>query len=171
MEINDDLVLKWEPKIQKMVSNVFVVGMERDDIAQELRISLLKSAKAYDENRGVSFHTYLHTAMVNTLRTLITKAKRIPELRSLDSSYEGSNTVPLEILNALIDPSNYEQVIETNHLIESNNLTFKEQLFLKLKLEGLTMEEITEDIGESAYKVRQGLREKFSNFNDTYETN
>ena len=41
MEINDDLVLKWEPKIQKMVSNVFVVGMERDDIAQELRISLL----------------------------------------------------------------------------------------------------------------------------------
>ena len=113
MEINDDLVLKWEPKIQKMVSNVFVVGMERDDIAQELRISLLKSAKAYDESRGVSFHTYLHTAMVNTLRTLITKAKRIPELRSLDSSYEGSNTVPLEILNALIDPSNYEQVIET----------------------------------------------------------
>ena len=171
MEINDDLVVKWEPKIQKMVSNVFVVGMEGDDIAQELRISLLKSAKAYDENRGVSFHTYLHTAMVNTLRTLITKAKRIQELRSLDSYYEGSNTVPLEILNALIDPSNYEQVIETNHLIESNNLTFKEQLFLKLKLEGLTMEEITEDLGESAYKVRQGLREKFSNFNDTYETN
>jgi hypothetical protein len=33
------------------------------------------------------------------------------------------------------------------------------------------MEEITEDLGESAYKVRQGLREKFSNFNDTYETN
>ena len=74
--------------------------------------------------------------MVNTLRTLITKAKRIPELRSLDSSYEGSNTVPLEILNALIDPSNYEQVIETNHLIESNNLTLKEQLF-KIKVRRL----------------------------------
>ena len=27
------------------------------------------------------------------------------------------------------------------------------------------MEEITEDLGESAYKVRQGLREKFSDIN------
>ena len=170
MRINDDLILKWEPKIQKMVSNVFVLGMERDDIAQELRICLLKSARAYDENRGVSFHTYLHTAMVNTLRTLISKAKRLPDSRSLDSSYEGSDAVPIEILNALIDPHDYEQVIETNQLSESNNLNFKEQLFLKLKLDGLTMEEITEDLGESAYKVRQGLREKFTDFNNIYET-
>ena len=166
MEINDDLITQWEPKIQKMVSNVFVIGMDRDDIAQELRISLVKSAKAYDTNRGVSFHTYLHTAMVNTLRTLISKAQKQPEVRSLDTSYEGTTTVPLEILNALIDPADYEQMVETNSLIESNLLSTNEKLFLKLKLEGLTMEEITEDLGESAYKVRQSLRDKFGEFND-----
>lgn len=68
MQINDDLIIKWEPKIQKMVSGVFVVGMEKDDIAQELRIATIKAAKAYDKERGVIFHTYLHTTMVNTIK-------------------------------------------------------------------------------------------------------
>ena len=53
MEIDDSLVLQWEPKIQKMVSTVFVVGMDRDDIAQELRIALIKTAKAFDPDRGI----------------------------------------------------------------------------------------------------------------------
>ena len=44
MEINDDLIIQWEPKIQKMVSNSFVVGMDKDDLAQELRIALVKAA-------------------------------------------------------------------------------------------------------------------------------
>ena len=51
LEINDDLIKQWEPKIQKMVSSSFVVGMDKEDIAQELRISLVKAAKAYDETR------------------------------------------------------------------------------------------------------------------------
>ena len=31
------------------------------------------------------------------------------------------------------------------------------------------MEEITEDLGESAYKVRQTLREKFVNLSDEFK--
>ena len=75
MEINNDLVIQWEPKVQKMSSSAFIVGMDKEDLAQELRISLLKAAKAYDEGRGISFHTYLHTSLVNTIRTLISKAQ------------------------------------------------------------------------------------------------
>ena len=33
------------------------------------------------------------------------------------------------------------------------------------------MEEITEDLGESAYKVRQILREKFADLAEDYEIN
>ena len=76
MIIDDDLVIQWEPKIQKMLSNVFVIGMDRDDIAQELRIALIKAARGFDENRGVLFHTYLHTTLVNTIRSLITRVSR-----------------------------------------------------------------------------------------------
>ena len=168
MEINDDLVTQWNPKIQKMVSNSFILGLDREDVAQDLRISLIKAAKAFDENRGIVFHTYLHTSLVNTIRTLISKAQRQPDQRSLDNVFPESGQLPKSIAHALIDdkPENLIAEIESNLYMDAQGLDDKEKFFLKLKLEGLTMEEITEDLGESAYKVRQSLREKFEQLSD-----
>lgn len=160
MEVNNELVAQWEPKIQKMSSNSFVVGLDKEDLAQELRIALVKAARAYDDSKGAIFHTYLHTSLVNTIRTLITKAQRKPIVRSIDLTFDGSNTVPKEIAVAMVEPKNYTEEVEAKIWIHAQGLTDKEKLFLELKLEGLTMEEITEDLGESAYKVRQSLRDK-----------
>ena len=146
MEINNDLILQWERKIQKMSSNTFIVGMEREDIAQELRIAIIKAAKAYDNSRGILFHTYLHTTLVNTIRTLISKAQKQPELKSLDTTYVGSSLLSSEIIEALKDPSNYESSIEVDNWLDSKDLTSNELLFIQLRLEGLTMDEITEDL-------------------------
>ena len=164
MDINDELVLQWEPKIQKMVSNVFIVGMDRDDIAQELRIVLLRTATAFDPDRGVLFHTYLHTALVNTIRTLISRAQKQLKLvpQSLDITYEDSGLQSTELMEALIDPTDTEGEIEFLDWLHSQELGCNEQLFIELRLEGLTMEEITEDLGESSYKVRQTLRDRFT---------
>ena len=65
------------------------------------------------------------------------------------------------------NPKNYTEEVEADIWINSQGLSEKEQLFLQLKLEGLTMEEITEDLGESAYKVRQSLRDKLHQLKDT----
>jgi RNA polymerase sigma factor (sigma-70 family) len=164
MEINNELVIQWEPKIQKMVSNVYIVGMDRDDIAQELRIALLKTAKAYDPDRGVLFHTYLHTALVNTIRTLISRAQKQLKLvpQSLDITYSDTGLQSADIIEALTDPAEQVELFELEDWLVNQNLEEKELLFLQLRLDGLTMEEITEDLEESAYKVRQTLREKFS---------
>ena len=166
MEINNDLVIQWEPKIQKMVSNSFVVGLDKEDLAQELRIALIKAARAYDESKGAIFHTYLHTSLVNTIRTLITKAQRRPMARSIDLTFDDSSVMPKEIANAMIEPKNYTEEIEARLWVHAQGLSAKEQVFLELKLEGLTMEEFTEDLGESAYKVRQSLREKLKELSD-----
>ena len=167
MEINNELVAQWEPKIQKMSSNSYVVGLDKEDLAQELRIALVKAARAYDDSKGAIFHTYLHTSLVNTIRTLITKAQRKPIARSIDLTCDGSNTIPKEIAAAMVEPKNYTEEVEADIWINSQGLSEKEQLFLQLKLEGLTMEEITEDLGESAYKVRQSLRDKLHQLKDT----
>ena len=55
MEINDDLITQWEPKIQKKVANTVIWGMDRDDIAQELRIAIIKAAKAFNKTHGAIF--------------------------------------------------------------------------------------------------------------------
>ena len=187
MEINDELILKWEPKIQKLATSTFIIGMDKDDIAQELRIAILKAAKAYDSNRGIIFHTYLHTTMINTIRTLMTKAQeeyttvflvkqaneKLEEelkkrrdkvfLESIDMTFDEEDFIPWEITEALQDPIDYYKDSEFDSWLASKNLNLNERLFITLKLEGLTMEEITEDLGESAYKIRQLLRKKFKN--------
>ena len=84
MEINNDLILQWEPKINKMLSNIYIQGYDKDDLAQELRMIVLKAAKLYKPNRNAIFHTYLHTAMVNRLKTLWLQASKKIQSYSLD---------------------------------------------------------------------------------------
>ena len=164
MDINDALIEQWEPKIHKLLANTFVVGMEKDDIAQELRIAIIKAAKGFDEDRGVIFHTYLHTAMVNTLRTLISKGQRYSIDISLETTITDSELTPSAILKALEDPTNTFEEIEFNNLLSGLNLTVTERSFITLRLEGLTMDEISEDLQTSAYKLRSILREKLGVF-------
>ena len=187
MKINDELILKWEPKIQKLATSTFIIGMDKDDIAQELRIAILKAAKDYDSTLGIIFHTYLHTTMINTIRTLMTKAQeeyttvflvkqaneKLEEelkkqrdkvfLESIDMTFDEEDFIPWEITEALQDPIDYYKDSEFDSWLASKNLNLNERLFITLKLEGLTMEEISVDLGESAYKIRQLLRKKFKN--------
>jgi len=160
MEINDDLINQWEPKINKLLANTFVVGMARDDIAQELRIAIIKAAKGFDEDRGVIFHTYLHTAMVNTLRTLLSRGQRQPKDVSLETTITDEEFMPSSILKALEDPTNTFEDVEFADLLDAFDLTSVERSFIGLRLDGLTMDEISEDLQTSAYKLRSTLREK-----------
>ena len=59
IEINDALITKWEPKVQKIASSAFVLDMDRDDIAQELRIAILKAAKGFAKKNNFSLKNHL----------------------------------------------------------------------------------------------------------------
>jgi len=159
MDINDELIEQWEPKINKMLQNTFVIGLDREDIAQELRIAIVKAAQGYNEDKGVLFHTYLHTAMVNTIRTLIYKAERQLKSASLDTTFGEDNSFSYadtleDSKNTLMDDTEFDM------LLSSAKLDDIEQDFLRLRIEGMTMEEITQDLGDSAYKIRHNLQEK-----------
>lgn len=169
MKIDDQLLIKWEPKIQKMLFNVWIPGFEREDIAQELRIVIIKAAKAFDETRGILFHTYLHTSMVNTIRTLLAKAHKQIDTKSLDFTYDETDLLPLDIVKALANDDDFTLDFDVTDEIFSCGLTSTEQAFLVLRLEGLTMEEITDDLGEPAYKIRQSLRKKVLDGTNLYE--
>ena len=56
--------------------------------------------------------------------------------------------------------------IELEGLFIANKLSYSEQSFVRLRLEGMTMEEITEDLEMSAYRVRESLRVKFRSLKD-----
>ena len=167
--INDELIKQWEPKIHKILADTQVRGYSKEDLEQELRISIIKAAKGFNEDRGAIFHTYLHTAMINTLRTLLAKAHKQLVTKSLDFTYEETDLLPLDIVKALADESDFTLDFDVADEVFSCGLTSTEQAFLVLRLEGLTMEEITDDLGEPAYKIRQSLRKKVLDGTNLYE--
>lgn len=180
MNITDELIIQWEPKVQRFLNTSFVLGMDREDLGQELRISIIKAAEGFDESRGTSFHTYLHTTMVNTLRTLISKAQKqhfIHEATSLDSSEpsyflsedSSAPNASSKIIRALEDPITKvkEQEFEVQDLLIRSKLNSSEIKFINLRIEGLTMEEITLELEESSYKLRHSSKRKL----DKYITN
>jgi|TARA_A100001201_G_scaffold124682_1_gene108808 DNA-directed RNA polymerase specialized sigma24 family protein len=179
MEINDDLILQWEPKINKMLSNIYIQGYDRDDLAQELRLIVLKAAKLYKPNRNAIFHTYLHTAMVNRLKTLWMQASKKLHGQSLDattSDSDGENSFKLSDFVKQLD-ENLDEVEFIDYL-ESLDLDEGEKQFLKDKFMNRTMKDIEQNLkqlssvtttnGEesvvnySIYKVKKSLRNKIN---------
>ena len=167
IEINDDLIKQWEPKIHRLLQNTFVIGMDHGDLEQELRIAIIKAARGFNEDKGVLFHTYLHTAMVNTLRTLISKAQRQVISDSLDQITD-AEVIPTKILN-LLQAADDKERFEIADVLNQYDLTLKEQRFVFLRLEGLTMEEISNEIEDSAYRIRQSLQNKIGGNNALHE--
>ena len=168
MELTDELVEQWEPKIHKVLQTTFILGMDRDDVAQELRIAILKAANHFDDTKGVGFHTYLHTVMMNTIRTFIAKAQKTKNISST-YSINGSNTdeyadeyVPKEVAKALIDvdASEFTTSLELEDILDRASISNKEQDFLELRMGGLTMEQISDRLDGSAYKLRSSLQKK-----------
>ena len=178
LDINDELFAKWEPKVQKFLQTTFVNGMDREDIAQELRIAILKAADHYDETKNVLFHTYLHTVMVNTLRTLIAKAQKTKNINitySIDGMDTGDNPqgfLPNEIANSLSDSNALDFIddVELRDIIVRATLSNIELEFLELRLEGMTMEYISERLENSAYKIRNSIQKKIKSFLITRRT-
>ena len=172
MKINNELILQWEPKINRMLQTTSIRGMDTEDIAQELRIAILKAAKGFDSKRKVSFHTYLHTTMVNTIRTLITKAQRRPQPQSLDAllTYQDQESAPWrstgkiskDLRNVLSTQADMDSNLMILSVFKELDLTPMEKDFLNLRMENLTMDEITATLKESAYKIRNRIKQKFS---------
>ena len=178
MDINNDLILKWEPKINKMVSNIYIQGYDRDDLAQELRLIVLKAAKLYNPNRNAIFHTYLHTAMANRLKTLWVQASKKIQSYSLDmqSDSDDDNTYKLSDFVKQLD----ENLDEVDFIdwIDSLNLDKGEKQFLTKKLQNYTMKDIEQYlknisdtktingqetvVNYSIYKVKKSLRNKIN---------
>ena len=63
IEINDDLIKQWEPKIHKILADTQVRGYSKEDLEQELRISIIKAAKGFNEDRGVISVSYTHLTL------------------------------------------------------------------------------------------------------------
>lgn len=178
VEIDNDLILKWEPKINRMVSNIYIQGYDRDDLSQELRLIVIKAAKLYNPNRNAIFHTYLHTAMANRLKTLWVQASKKLQSYSLDMQSDSGDDNSYKLSDFVKQLDDNLDEVDFIDWIDSLALDQGEKQFLTNKLQNHTMKDIEEKLkkisdkkivnGEesvvnySIYKVKKSLRNKLN---------
>jgi hypothetical protein len=138
---------------------------------------VLKAAKLYKPNRNAIFHTYLHTAMVNRLKTLWMQASKKIQGYSLDlETSEDENSYKLSDFVKQLD-DNLDEVEFVDYL-DSLNLDMGEKEFLLKKFQNHTMKDIEEKlksisdtkivngqevvVNYSIYKVKKSLRNKLN---------
>lgn len=162
----EKLLEKWEPKVNSLLKSIKLRGYEKEDIAQELRIAILKADNKFDVSRGVKFHTYLHVVMVNVLRGLISNSKKLLNDQSLESFtsalQEGKDYISTSPILALEDPSSKREAeeLELKFLIESLNLSDSEANFIDLMHKGFKLKEISVEMGKSSTMIRKSIRRK-----------
>tara|TARA_R110000765_G_scaffold4838_1_gene15208 strand:+ start:2183 stop:2740 length:558 start_codon:yes stop_codon:yes gene_type:complete len=170
----EELLEQWEPKVHSMLRSVSIVDLDQEDIAQELRIAILKSARGYNpENTVAKFHTYLHVSMLNVIRSLIAKAQKRVSTISLDQHMDGyvgersltssnSQSVSSKLLAALEDTSQafaFEE-IDVLSVIENSDLTPQELDFLELRTQRYKLREITDRLGANSVRLRESIKKK-----------
>lgn len=148
----EDLLKQWEPKVQSFLRGSSSYE-DREDLAQELRVAIIKCARKFDPNRGVSFHTYLHRAMENTRGNFWNRTypRNIPYLVPLEDAKE-------IIFSSVDDPMVFQEI----------NFSTAEKNLISLILAGHTMRDIrksgidTKILKELVVSLRGKLKLEYS---------
>lgn len=168
MEINDALITQWEPQLHKMLQSYPSLGnYDYNDLAQELRIAIVKAAKHFDENRGVSFHTYLWMTLRNNLWVILGKTRKERQFLikpSAGVAEEDALTAPVEETNpsAFSTSPNEFQDLEDAMYLRDLQLTDKEMLVAGLFIEGYNNLEM-QRLGikpKALTQIKQRIKEK-----------
>lgn len=147
MNVNDDLITRWEPQVHFILQKMHARSEEYEDLAQELRLTIVKAAKKFEPSRGVLFHTYLYTAMKNRIGTIYSKSQRdIPTFELFDFLADSSSLTDETLLD-----------------LKFKHLTSAEMLVVDLFLCGYKKSDIRRfGISNSNLNcVMKSLREKF----------
>ncbi len=152
MIINDELIEQWEPQVHKIARTMSIIGMEYDDIVQELRMGVMKAAKGYKEESGVIFHTYLYKTLMNTASTLITRASK---------KHKAMPTVPMPDGFDQKDGEGEAKDLEILDTLDNLDLSCMEREFIQLRMEGFSMKELGEKLGvKGVYRLNKQIKQK-----------
>ena len=72
----DFLIDKYKPLVRLKSRTYFIVGADRDDIAQEGMIGLFKAIRDYKQGSGASFHSFAAMCITRQIITAIKAASR-----------------------------------------------------------------------------------------------
>lgn len=168
-EATEFLLQKYGYLVKREVRTVYLIGAETEDLAQEGMIGLFKAIRDYSPDKAASFSTFASVCIRRQIQNAITNSNRkkhVP-LNSYVSLYmnseEGDNFMLEERLSTSRE-EDPEKLLIAREQIEDRNARIKkelsklEQQVLKLYLQGLSYEEIAEQLGKTEKSIDNALQ-------------
>ena len=169
------LVLKYQPKLMRLISRLIRDQAEAEDVVQE---AFIKAYRALPQFRGDSaFYTWLYRIGINTAKNyLVTQGRRAPT--STEADVEEAET--FDDGDQLRDINTPESMLATKQIAETVNLAMEvlpEELRTAITLreiEGLSYEDIAEamhcpigTVRSRIFRAREAIAEKLRPLLDT----
>ena len=167
--IADYLIEKYKYLVRRKARAMFLIGGDTDDLIQEGMIGLFKAIRDYSPDKAASFSTFASVCIRRQIQNAITNSNRkkhVP-LNSYVSLYmnseEGDNFMLEERLSTSRE-EDPEKLLIAREQIEDRNARIKkelsklEQQVLKLYLQGLSYEEIAEQLGKTEKSIDNALQ-------------
>ncbi len=161
-QLNDDpfsrLIEICAPVTMSLVSKYFITGYEPDDIMQEARWALLKSAKTFNTEEGMEFLRYYHMTLTNHLNMLVrsehaNKRKVNIMANSLDEIMENAGDYVQGNSCILTHPENVFVAKEAFEEYLSELSPFERKVFKKI-IEGLPLAQIAVQMNSTKTQVK-----------------
>jgi RNA polymerase sigma factor (sigma-70 family) len=162
-ECEFDLILqRFHPLLIKRTM-VWVVGIDKEDLYQELIIKTLCCCRHWKREHKTKFVTYLFTSLDNHIKKIIRESnaqKRTTELEqvSYEALLELEGEIPLEC------PQYFEDEVELDLLIEGLDLDPNERVCVEMIYEGHMNVDIADKLNLSGVRISQivkALKPKF----------
>jgi RNA polymerase sigma-70 factor, ECF subfamily len=141
----DLLILKYQRKIQRLLSRMLRDQSDIDDVMQE---AFIKAYRALPQFRGDSaFYTWLYRIAINTARNWMASQSRRPSTPSLNQSREDET---FDEIDNLIDNNTPESAMASREIVDTVNAAIdhlpedlRTAIVLR-EIDGLSYEEIAE---------------------------
>ena len=160
---------RYKDIVRKKAKAMYLAGGDSDDLIQEGMIGLFKAIRDYSPDKAASFSTFASVCIRRQIQNAITNSNRkkhVP-LNSYVSLYmnseEGDNFMLEERLSTSRE-EDPEKLLIAREQIEDRNARIKkelsklEQQVLKLYLQGLSYEEIAEQLGKTEKSIDNALQ-------------
>lgn len=172
----DLLVLKYQRKIQRLLSRMLRDQSDIDDVMQE---AFIKAYRALPQFRGDSaFYTWLYRIAINTARNWMSSQGRRPSSPGLNQTEDGET---FDEIDNLTDNNTPESVLASHEIASTVNSAI-EQLPEELRcaivlreIDGLSYEEIAETmdcpigtVRSRIFRAREAIAAKLRPMLDTH---
>lgn len=133
---------QWSPQMHLLINTHEVLGMDRTDVEQELRLTIIKCSYGYREGFGTKFQSYLCTSMIRKLfglRQDESKWFKLPEKVWYNTSEASDRFSEIEILN-------------------DKRYTVREQRIMRAAMNGMTGKDIRDKLGMKVKEFNKARR-------------